>query len=481
MKTAFARIMLAALHGKSGKTVISLGLLRALTREGLAIQPFKKGPDFVDPGWHRIASRRVSRNLDTFFMTPEKIREVIAQSARDSDVSIIEGAMGIFDGKDLEGSTSSAEIAKISNTPVILVVDTRRMTRTSAALVLGCQLFDPEVKIAGVILNRVRSKRHEELMRAMIEETCHLPVLGALPTNDDLHIPDRQLGLVSAPEVAHQDDLIDNLADIVAEHVDLEALVSIAQSAAPLGEHEETLLSASSAPITIHKQHPTIAIIRDKAFCFYYEENLQALTCEGAELAFVDSLTDAQLPDNIHALYIGGGFPEEFAEQLEANEGFRASVKQHIEANLPVYAEGGGLMYLGNTLSYRDKSYQMVGALNLDTVMQEQRLAHGYSLLEANGEHGWFERGTVLKGHEFHHSQVTNLSPTAPFAFCKTRGTGRGAGVDGTHDGLCYRNLIASYTHVNAIASPVWARQLVQQAQIKASVKASHPHKVAVL
>ncbi len=480
--------------------MITLGLLRALTQRGLSVQPFKKGPDFIDPGWHRVACKRVSRNLDRFFMEPEQVRNVFLANAENSDISIIEGAMGLFDGMDTRGSSSSAEIAKITGTPVILVVDTTRMTRTTAALVLGCQLFDPDIRIVGVILNRVRGRRHEELIRETVESSCGIPVVGALPVDARLDIPSRHLGLLSSEQASVSEQWLDAVADVVAEHVNFDALLNLAQEAKPLLEEECDLMEFSWNADTQSKTEVTgeaaetgetrgavetgghlqeaipretrrepdpkllIAVVRDPAFCFYYEENLLALEKQGAELVFVNSLEDTALPDNVHALYLGGGFPEMFAARLQANKSFRKSVREQIEADLPVYAECGGLMYLGRSLGYEGSTYEMVGALEVDTAMQEQRQAHGYSVLKATGTQGhqtWFEPGTVLKGHEYHHSKVLDVDPLLTLGFMNKRGYG----IDGKHDGICYKGVVAVYTHVNAIASPAWAQALIEQAR----------------
>jgi len=427
--------MIAALWGKSGKTVITLGLLRLLTRRGLVVQPFKKGLDFIDPDWHGVASGRVSRNLDSFVMEPERILGVLAGASEGCDFSLIEGAMGLFDGMDSKGSSSSAQIAKITQTPVVLVINPARMTRTAAALVLGCQQFDPEVRIAGVILNRVRGARHEKLMRECIESTCGVPVLGAIPVDARLDIPDRHLGLLSSEEVAARESLIDGIADVIAEHVDVDALLECGSG---------TNLDRGAYKVSGFVSFATkIAVIRDSAFHFYYEDNLEALRQQGAELVFINSLEDQALPDDIQGLYIGGGFPEVFAAELEANKSFRADLLERIEAGLSVYAEGGGLMYLGRTLQFEGVTFDMVGALQLDTVMQDQRQAHGYAVMESIEELPWLPIGTVLKGHAYHHFKVINADPNLKLAFKVIRGQG----VDGQHDGYHYKNLLATTMH----------------------------------
>jgi cobyrinic acid a,c-diamide synthase len=462
--------MIAALHGRSGKTVLTLGLLRSLRNRGIAAQPFKKGPDFIDPGWHTVAAGRASRNLDSFFMTPSQICATIRELASDCPrLNIIEGAMGFYDGLDVNGSSSSAEIAKITQSPVILVVDVTRMTRTTAALIMGCQRFDPEVGIGGVILNRVRGPRQEDLIRTSIETYCHVPVIGAVPYNEKMTIPDRHLGLLSSTEAKKREQTLDGIAEIVGRYVDLDAVCDLANSAGPLGfalhndsgvRAAEPLPQASPQAKSAQKEKPRIAVIRDPAFCFYYQENLDALMWQGAELAYVDSLRDAALPANIGALYIGGGFPESFAAQLQANGDFLASIREHAERGLPIYAECAGLMLLSRTLTCQTGIYRMAGILQMDTVMQRQRQAHGYSVMVATDEHPWFAPGTVMKGHEFHHSKVIATDSNLRYVFKNERGKG----IDGTRDGICYKGVIATYTHVNALASPLWAKELVKQA-----------------
>ena len=465
--------MVAALSGRSGKTVITLGLIRLLTRRGLVVQPFKKGLDFIDPGWHRAAGGRVSRNLDSFLMTPEQILSIFSTASEGSDISIIEGAMGLFDGLDAAGSSSSAQIAKITQTPVILVLNPARMTRTAAALVLGCQQFDPEVHIAGVILNKVRGARHEKLIRECIESTCGIPVLGAIPTDERLIVPDRHLGLLSSEEAPAREQLLNNIADAIEEYVDIESFITMEPDRCEntLIRHSGLVPESNNMPFKIpgqarndvftqpdaplsHVYGPLsgskIAVIRDQAFCFYYEENLEALRQQGAELVFVNSLEDQALPKDIQALYIGGGFPEVFAAELEANKSFRADLKSRIEAGLRVHAEGGGLMYLGRTLHYQDKSYEMVGALQLDTAMQSERQAHGYAVIESTEPLPNLPVGTQFKGHAYHHFKIINASPDLPTAFKVLRGQG----IDGKRDGFYYKGVLATTMHKNALATP---------------------------
>ncbi|OUO92016.1 hypothetical protein B5F40_01400 [Gordonibacter sp. An230] len=455
--TVLPRVMIAAPSGRSGKTVVSLGLMRALRRCGLEVQPFKKGPDFIDPGWHAAAAGRTGRNLDRFFMPPDLLRHVLREASAGADVCVIEAAMGFYDGLDAQGSTSSAEIAKATGTPVILVLDVTRMTRTAGAVVMGMRDFDPDVRIAGVILNKVRGERQRSLVSEVIERMCGVPVVGAVSKDGCMGVPDRHLGLVTSAEAADRERMLDGMAAHVERCVDMDAVLSIARSASPVTG------GAQGAPIALDGcravTRAAIGVMRDEAFSFYYPENLEALERAGAQLVFVDSMRDAMLPGNLDGLYIGGGFPEEFACRLAANADMRVSVRERIEGGMPVFAECGGLLYLGRTLTYRGRTHSMVGALGFDSVMCDAQRAHGYARGVATGA-GWLSAGTVLIGHEHHHSTVVDLDPDSTFALSNERGRG----VTGGCDGVCRKNVIAGYLHVNALASPDWAPSFVDAA-----------------
>ncbi|MEG1517449.1 MAG: cobyrinate a,c-diamide synthase [Raoultibacter sp.] len=451
------RIMIAAPHGRSGKTVLTLGLLRALHAQGLEVQPFKKGPDFIDPGWHTAAAGRVSRNLDCFFMSPQQIGSVVYENTVDADIGVIEAAMGLYDGLDVQGSSSSAEIAKLTHTPVILVIDVTRMTRTAAALVLGCQNFDSEVVIAGVILNKVRGERQRKLITETIELYCGIPVVGAVPKDARMEVPDRHLGLVTSSEFSERSLFLDDIAEIVGQSVDIDALKAIALSAGGLEQPvDKVKVRRAAEDLSL----VTLAVVLDQAFSFYYPENLIALEKEGARLVYVNSLQDKALPPDIDGLYIGGGFPEVFAEQLQSNQSFKVSVRDAIERDLPVFAECGGLMYLGRRISLGEQSFEMVGALGFDAVMQDKQQAHGYALSVVEGTSCWLQPHTELKGHEHHHSRVVNLDPALHCA-CRVE---RGRGVVDGYDGIIHKGVIAGYLHVNAFASPAWAPSFVEAA-----------------
>lgn len=456
------RLVIGAPQGRSGKTTFTLGLLRAFNRKGIMVQPFKKGPDFIDPSWHSAAAGRACRNLDAFFMDSEQIRLSLIKASQGSQLSIIEGAMGLYDGLDLTGSCSTAEVAKITESPVLLVVDATRMTRSVAAMVMGYQHFDPEVRIAGVVLNKIARPRHESLMREAIEQFCGIPVIGAIPKDVMLAIPDRHLGLVTNGEIAGESCLLDYLADVVCKHVDLDRVCAIANQAPEMIVSRKADISRLTG--YLHRNGavpgPRIGVIQDCTFSFYYPENIEALQNLGAEIVKINSLVDAHLPGNLDALYIGGGFPEVFAQELEQNQSLRQGIQEAAEEDLPIYAECGGLMYLGRSIQVEDKNYQMVGVLPFDTILEKKPQGHGYTLMQPSAENLWFAEGEVIRGHEFHNSRIINLDPEVQFGFTVQRGHG----IDGVHDGICYKNVFAAYNHIHAIGCPAWAKRFVQQA-----------------
>ncbi len=461
------RIMIAAPSGRSGKTVVTMGILRALKSAGVDVQPFKKGPDYIDSGWHFLASGRHSRNLDNQFMNEDTMRAVLCGASEGADMALLEAAMGFYDGSDLQGSSSSASIAKATATPVILVVDAVKMTRTVAAIVMGCMHFDPEVNIAGVIVNHTNGARHERRIKEAVEHFCGIPVVGMIPRDERLTIPDRHLGLVTSAEMSPEEDFLDTVAAIVGDCLDLEAIRTIAKSAPDITYKPYVYPKGPSE--TSNWKPVRIAVVRDRSFNFYYPENLKALEEAGAQLVFVDAINDDSLPEDIDGLYIGGGFPEVLAGELQANESFKASVKRVIDDGIACAAECGGLMYLGNTIIVDDNTYNMVGIFDIDIELTNSRQAHGYSVVSVCPEHPWLDEGTTIVGHEHHHSRVVNASSDFTFGYKLTRGKGT---FDG-RDGLCYKRTVAGYLHVNAIASPQWAVGLVQAA---ADYRSSRQH-----
>ncbi len=448
------RVVVAAPQGRSGKTTVTASLIAGLRARGLTVQPFKKGPDFIDPSWLSLVAGRQCRNLDRFLMDEHTIRRSFANHAAGSDIAVIEGAMGLFDGVDVEGSGSTAEIAKVLQAPVLLVVNAVRMTRSAAAIVLGCRELDPDVRIAGVILNNVARPRHRDMLTAAIDRYCRLPVLGVFPKNKGYTVPDRHLGLIPAEENEALQQVLEHWSRDAESLLDIDRILEIAREAPPLPGGE-----AYPAPREHGTTRPRVGVLRDRAFSFYYPENLEALERAGAELVFIDALRE-DLPDDLDALYVGGGFPEVFAAELEANEGLRRSVRERVESGMPVYAECGGLMYLGERLVWGGRGFRMAGAIPFETDLDERPRGHGYMVLKAVQENPYFPKGTVVKGHEFHHSGVTRVSPDV--VFCME--VQRGYGIDGKRDGMRYRNAFAAYCHIHALSVPEWAPNLVRAA-----------------
>ena len=452
------RIIIAALKGGSGKTILSLGLTSAWRGMGHRVAAFKKGPDFIDSGWLSFAAGRPCYNLDPFLMNPEQIVNSLLLNSAGADISVIEGNRGLFDGLDLDGCCSTGELGKIIKSPVVLIVDVTMATRTVAALVMGCQKFDPELRISGVILNRVAGLRQESLAKNAVEQYCGLPVVGAVPKLKQNIFPERHMGLVPHLESDYAEKAIAWARDIAEKHLDLKALWNLAHEAPPLdyppeGKKEESGLVLPESP-------PRIGVIRDKSFWFYYPENLDQMKKLGAHLVEINSLEDRELPA-IDALYIGGGFPETQAQALADNVTFRASLKERIEEGLPVYAECGGLMVLGKALVVDGKEFPMVGALPLSLVLEKKPQGHGYTILEVKERNPFYSIGEKLKGHEFHYSKaVLHPSDDTRAAFKVIRGVG----IDGQKDGLCRKNMLATYTHIHAGGNPEWARRFLRVA-----------------
>lgn len=451
------RLLIAALRGGSGKTIVSLGLAAAWRlHHRLRVVPFKKGPDYIDAGWLSVAAQHPCYNLDPFLMKPDEMLFSFMRRSARGDISIIEGNRGLYDGVDVQGSFSTAELAKLLKAPVILVLDATKVTRTAAAMVLGCRHMDPEVDIAGVILNRVAGKRHEQVLKGAIEQYCGVPVLGVIPKSGADFFPERHLGLVPHQESEGIGEAVEQAARMISESVDLQALWKVANAAAPPGrpvfQAEPVLERRPDTPVVI-------GVVRDSAFQFYYPENLEALEEQGATLVEISSFDERPLP-RVDALYIGGGFPETHLEVLAGNRVFRESLKREIEAGLPVYAECGGLMFLCRGIERRHQSYPMTGVFPYDVVLEEKPQGHGYTVLECVGENPYFDPGTTFKGHEFHYSRLIGCEPDLPFAFRLKKGHGVVAGWDG----LCYKGVLASYSHIHAVGNEHWSEAMVRAA-----------------
>jgi len=449
------RVLVSAAHKSSGKTTVSIGLCAALRACGLAVQPFKKGPDYIDPMWLTAASGRDCDNLDFYLMGHDEIRSTFARRMHGADIGIIEGNKGLYDGLDLDGSNSNAALARLLDSPVVLVIDARGMTRGIAPLILGYQVFEPGVRIAGVILNQLGGSRHESKLRAVIEHYTDVPVVGAVHHDDRLGIVERHLGLMPSNEVNEAQTRIAAIAEIVARSIDLDRLLQIAGAAPALAPPPvpSTVASSPSPPDRIR-----LAIARDAAFGFYYPGDLEALRVAGAELVPFDTLRDTRLPA-ADALFIGGGFPETQMERLEANRALRRDIRDAIERGMPAYAECGGLMYLSRSLRWGERRCEMVGVIPADTVMHDRPMGRGYVRLRETGRGPWpSSTGAEVRAHEFHYSSLENIDANLEFAYDVLRGSG----VDGRHDGIVYKNLLACYTHMRHLASNPWAERFVR-------------------
>ncbi len=452
------RLLLAALRGGAGKTTLTLGLLAAWRAQGRRVTPFKKGPDYIDPAWHALAAGSPSHNLDPFLMEGDQILALVTRHVEHADALLIEGNRGLYDGLDAQGTYSTAELAKFLATPVVLVVDCTMTTRTAAALILGCQHFDPQVPIAGVILNQVARPRHEAILRDTIEHYCGVPVLGALPRLKCAVFPERHMGLVPPQEHHTAQRAVSTARDLAERYLDLGGLWRAATSAPPLPQPQHLYPTAPSEGETV-----TLGVIRDSAFQFYYSENLEALEREGARLIEISALTAPTLPPDLDGLYIGGGFPETHVQALGENKTFRLAIKEAAAGGLPIYAECGGLMYLGAAIkTIEGERFPMVGIFPCDFIMGRKPQGHGYTVLEVAQENPYFPRGTRLKGHEFHYSHIhPEPAPDDSLVFYVVRG----AGIGGNRDGLLYKNVLATYTHLHALGAPSWAPALVRRAR----------------
>ncbi|MEW6594008.1 MAG: cobyrinate a,c-diamide synthase [Thermodesulfobacteriota bacterium] len=448
-------LVVAGMGGGTGKSVVAVGLAAALVRQGHSVAPFKKGPDYIDAGWLALAAGRSCYNLDPFLMPPEAMLSSFARHADGAEVALVEGNRGLYDGVDVEGRCSTAELAKLLNLPVLLVVDCTKTTRTVAALVLGCRELDREVRIAGVVLNRIGTGRHEALVREAVERYAGIPVVGAIPRSPHDVFPQRHLGVTPTPEHGAADAAIAALAERTAQYLDLAKIRTLMAGVAPVAALVDATPAPADAPVRI-------GYLKDAAFQFYYAENLEALAEAGAELVPVNALTAVSLPADLDGLYIGGGFPETSAKELAANSQFRAAIKTAAEAGLPIYAECGGLIYLGEHITLDGVDYPLVGVFPIRFSLQRKPQAHGYTVLAAEADNPFYARGEIIRGHEFRYSRVEYYGgEPSRLAFRMERGVGF---MDG-RDGLVYKNVLALYTHIHATGTPQWALALVARAR----------------
>jgi len=389
-------------------------------------------------------------------MTAEMIRGSFVRRSRGFDLAVIEGNRGLYDGVNAAGTYSTAELAKELGAPVLLILDTTKMTRTAAAVVLGCQKLDPELRLAGVVLNRVGRVRQERLIREAVEKICGIPVLGAIPRLSQNPFPERHMGLTPSEEHRAVETAVARAAELAETYLDLERIREIA-ARVPAVEVETT--EASEPPAAAAGLR--IGVMRDSAFQFYYPENLEALERRGAGIVTVSPVADGGLP-RLDALYVGGGFPETHAAALADNAPFRRSLRSAVEDGLPVYAECGGLMYLGTSLRAWGRRYPMAGVLPIELELHEKPRGHGYTDLVVDRANPFFPEGTRLRGHEFHYSALTGDSGRGLETAFRLE---KGRGIGGGRDGIVQGNVLAAYTHLHGLATPAWADGLIAAAR----------------
>jgi len=465
-------IVIAGLSGGSGKTIISLGITAAWKEKGFKVASFKKGPDYIDAGWLSKAAGRPCYNLDTFLCTPPVVKHSYQENSSHCDIAVVEGNRGLYDGIDMDGSTSTAELAKLLNLPVLLVLDCTKSTRTMAALLMGCMKFDPDINICGVILNRVAGKRHEGKVRANIEKFCNIPVVGAVPKLKAQDFPERHMGLVTSEEHTFSDQAIKATIKVAKDNIDLEGLYKIVTGGDDSTEPETIIQIHSSEMKSANPEPVTIGIIRDSAFQFYYPDNIDALKNLGADIVFISPLTEESIPD-VHAIYMGGGFPETHAPQLAGNSAFRNKLRKLSLNGLPIYAECGGLIFLGQSIRLGDQTFPMSGILPIKFGLSKRPQGHGYTKVEVVNENPFFKKGEVLKGHEFRYSSIMDIDYQDHEMAFKME---RGKGILDKKDGFFKNNTFGTYTHIHALGSPSWAPSLVKKAKIyKASKKRGLP------
>lgn len=441
-------IYLSAAHKSSGKTVVSLGLCAAFKARSLKVQAFKKGPDYIDPIWLSQASGNPCYNLDFYTMSDAQITELFQH--QQSDIAIIEGNKGLYDGMSTTGGDANADMAKLLDTSVVLVLDTNGITRGIAPLLIGYQAFDADVcMIGGVILNKVAGSRHESKLIHAIEHYTDIPVLGAIRRSKALVIDERHLGLTPANELAQSQQFIDKVRTIIADQVDLDSVLF-------LDEKEKSIDTPMLTTSSSASNNLTIAVAKDQAFGFYYQDDLDAFQSLKVNIQYFDTLTASKLPA-CDGLFIGGGFPETQLEALSANQSLLDDIKLKIEQGLPTYAECGGLMYLSQTITYQGKSHQMVGVIKADCVMNSKPVGRGYVQLAPTNQHPWEGVADKIYAHEFHYSKLENIDSKTRYAYKVLRGVG----VDNKHDGILVHNLLATYAHLRSVGGNHWTKQFI--------------------
>ncbi len=447
------RVIISSHRGGAGKTIFTLLLISLLNERGYQVAPFKKGPDYIDAGWLGRVAQKPCRNLDLFLFDAEHNLFSFYKGCQGCDIAIVEGNRGLFDGVDVEGSCSTERMSKLLKAPIILVLDCTKATRSMAALLKGFIEFDQDLRIRGAILNNIANPRHESIIRNSIERYTDVSVLGVIPRFKEI-VKERHLGLITSFE--EKLNFLEQLKEIASNNIDIEKIIEIAKSA-PALKISENIES------TKKKYKLKIGVFLDPAFQFYYPENLESLINYGAEPIFINSLENNKIPSEVSALYLGGGFPEIYAEKLAENENLRRDIKYLIEEGMPVYAECGGLMFLGEEIEWQGKKFPMVGLLPIKFKIAKKPYGHGYVIAKVIKHNPYFPLGDTIKGHEFHYSFPSQIELKREMQFVFQ--LEKGVGLDGKHDGIIYKNLLASYTHIHVFSVKYWAKNFLELAE----------------
>jgi cobyrinic acid a,c-diamide synthase len=456
------RIVIAGLYGEGGKTTVATGIIGALKKRGLKVQPFKVGPDYIDGGYHTAVTNRPSRHLDPWLTSPRAVLEIFERACRDADVAVIEGFMGLFDGitRVVEGAQyfgSTAQIAQILKTNVILVLDVTGMRINAAAVVHGFKSFNEKVKVKGVILNNVRNQQQAEWIKRITESTAKVPVFGSIPYNEEIFLPTKLGGLIPIPERETLKATLSKLVEYVGERIDIDKISDIAKDAEELPDMDSEIY-----PPQLKRKKVRLGMAFDEAFNFYYPTNIDLLMAYGAETVIFSPIHDKTLPLNLDGLYLPGGFPDAMAEQLARNQTMRKSVKDAAENGMPIYSEHGGSLYLTKSITdFEGSTFPMVGALPGEAIMEKKLQALDSTLMETINDNLLNQRGSIIHGHEYHFSKITNVPKDEKFAF-KMR---IGKGVDGKHEGLMEHNILALLGHIHFAFNKEFAANLIKHCE----------------
>jgi len=453
-------LVIAGTHSGVGKTTITIGIMAALKKRGLSIQPFKVGPDFIDPGYHELVCKVPSRNLDSWMLDRSYNCRLLQHHSHDKDIAVVEGVMGLYDGsRSAREDGSTAHMAKLLKAPVILVVDTKGMSRSVAAVVSGFERYDKHLQLPGVILNRVGSKDHYAWLKQVIEEKSRVRVLGYLPQDETVRIPERHLGLLTTKENRLDRTFIRRITNLVERHIDLDRLVRMALPVA-----SSPILSAPAQAGCDAHDPVRIAVAHDKAFCFYYQDNLDLLRHWGAQLAYFSPMSDTSLPDGVNGIYLGGGYPEVFAADLAANRELLKEIKQFADRGGAIYGECGGLMYLGKYIKGFDKkTYKMAGLFPFTTVMHNKLTDLGYYTVTSRKSTILTRRGDTAKGHQFRYSSIEGMPQSSDRVFSLRKN--RGSKVQ--REGFAFKNVLASYVHLHFGSNSTLAQRFVASCKKK--------------